>query len=164
MTCQCCEVGSFIVSGRLDCDHCTISGIYITRLGPSQSNILAWLVINTAGWPPSNVSVTGQGGWMARWEVRWCDITSVITTAQSSSVWDCAWSKHYIRSHCDNWPARIKPINCLLPTTGTQTHHLNTKIWQQLSPLSLPIWPLILKYFGFSRVFSSQILLQNRKQ
>ena len=50
MTCQCCEVGSFIVSGRLDCDHCTISGIYITRLGiPTQSNILASLVINTTG-------------------------------------------------------------------------------------------------------------------
>ena len=37
-------------------------------------------------WLRSNVSVTGQGGWMARCEVRWCDITRVITTAQSSSV------------------------------------------------------------------------------
>ena len=42
MTCQCCEVGSFIVGGRLDCDHCTISGISIPRLGPDLLTGLAW--------------------------------------------------------------------------------------------------------------------------
>ena len=48
MTCQCCEVGSFIVSGRLDCDHCTISGIYITRLGPGP------VLAGVTSWPDDN--------------------------------------------------------------------------------------------------------------
>ena len=79
MTCQCCEVGSFIVSGRLDCDHCTISAIYITWLGLPQ------LCLSFQAWLHPEVSVdynyTGQRELMAGWQADCAGITRCVTTA-----------------------------------------------------------------------------------